>query len=63
MAEQERIERRIKMYAKWPRVKLFKLTMDLLEETGAWPVSCHTETNLWKLNRLSLATIAVALGA
>ena len=63
MPEEERIKRRIEMYAKWPREKLFRLTMDLLEETGAWPMSYHTETNFWKLNRLSLATIAVALGA
>ena len=62
MAEEKRIAKRIQMYAKWPRQKLFRLTMDLLKQAKVWPVFSK-ETNFWRLNRLSLATMAVALGA
>lgn len=62
MTEDDRIQKRIEMYAKWSRVKLFNLMIDLLEQAKVWPVSSK-ETNFWRLNRLTLATIAVALGA
>lgn len=61
-AEKEQLEARIEMYAKWPRKKLFRLVMDLLEDAKVWPPS-PKETNFWRLNRISLATMAVALGA
>lgn len=61
-AEKERLEARIKMYAKWPRKKLLELVMNLLEDAKVWPPSSK-ETNFWRLNRISLATMVVALGA